>query len=771
MKNLYTLDEHLNESKKKAMLDKLILKMKPGSTIKIDGEIRTKDKYGNWRHEDDENDILVNRDIAQIANDNNMKVHKSGNFHITESVNEGKNLSKKEVRDLKIKIHNARTIGKYFTKDEVEFLTSLFESTVNEAEKYNTKEFKVGDKIKTNIGVWEVIETDYKPGKSFAAPFIFKGKDMKRVNIPNPPKTNKNAVGYKVTDGDKYPIIGFLYQYKDITKLATVGVDESVNEAKDKVDVASLSIGNTYKDNKGYPVKVIDIKGTGNRWKVTYQYEDGKKKTVSTSLDKGINLYESINELGPMRGSGNRRMTTRDAVARIGDLEDILWNGGNRRAEKEWEIVSGEYLTGEEGAKYWGDLDDDDLRSAIDDAEHIMKKYKMKEPDQQGGYGRNESVNEADVMHGEYLMQMLKAQAEDLKKQGEPKTAAAMMYLWDRINQSARDVDLNPEDVHSFLNEPRGRKHSQNLPEWMILDLFVESYLMKEELEELNESMIGIKTDKSFKPADLQKALDKAKVKYKMNRLSMTLTVLNLEKEYFDAAQKVVNDLGLGIMMAKESLNEGQILAWDELEKPFDDLLTAIDKIGRKSTDPKWSKAILTVYKMIRNAEDKLNQYDNKLGAIETNESVNEGTQEKFLMKGLTSKDINTLDILADDVSDVLSNRVRYDRWVKMSDKEKSILVTDALDRLSDKYMNDKVVDNLVKKKYDAVIGYIVHSLSESVNEKKVPPNDETIKFHIDSYRVDDDPYDVAKEIGSQYNWTEKEIEKAEKIIRKKYLK
>ena len=72
---------------------------------------------------------------------------------------------------------------------------------------------------------------------------------------------------------------------------------ESVNEAKDKVDVASLSIGNTYKDNKGYPVKVIDIKGTGSRWKITYQYEDGKKKTVSTSLDKGINLYESeVNE-------------------------------------------------------------------------------------------------------------------------------------------------------------------------------------------------------------------------------------------------------------------------------------------------------------------------------------------------------------------------------------------------------------------------------------------------------------------------------------------
>ena len=37
------------------------------------------------------------------------------------------------------------------------FVSSL--ESLNEAEKYNTNEFKVGDKIKTNIGVWEVIET------------------------------------------------------------------------------------------------------------------------------------------------------------------------------------------------------------------------------------------------------------------------------------------------------------------------------------------------------------------------------------------------------------------------------------------------------------------------------------------------------------------------------------------------------------------------------------------------------------------------------------
>jgi len=221
-------------------------------------------------------------------------------------------------------------------------------------------------------------------------------------------------------------------------------------------------------------------------------------------------------------------------------------------------------------------------------------------------YGLKESVNEADVMHGEYLMQMLKAQADDLKKQGEPKTAAAMMYLWDRINQSTRDEDIDAEELHNYLNEPRGRKHSQNLPEWMILDLFVESFIMKE-----------------------------------------------------------------------DNVNEGSILVWDEMEKPFEDLKNALDKVSLENTDPKWSKALLSIWNQIEKAETNLNNYDRKLGAITT----------------------------------------------------------------------------------------------ESVNEKKVPPNDETIKFHIDSYRVDDDPYDVAKEIGAHYNWTEREIEKAEKIIRKKYLK
>ena len=69
------------------------------------------------------------KDYGEFTNDDWMEDVRYNMAN--EKVTEAKEMSKKEVRDLKIKINNARTIGKYFTKDEVEFLQSLFES-VNE---------------------------------------------------------------------------------------------------------------------------------------------------------------------------------------------------------------------------------------------------------------------------------------------------------------------------------------------------------------------------------------------------------------------------------------------------------------------------------------------------------------------------------------------------------------------------------------------------------------------------------------------------------------
>jgi hypothetical protein len=50
-------------------------------------------------------------------------------------------------------------------------------------------------------------------------------------------------------------------------------------------------------------------------------------------------------------------------------------------------------------------------------------------------------------------------------------------------------------------------------------------------------------------------------------------------------------------------------------------------------------------------------------------------------------------------------------------------------------------------------------------------PTDATIKPHMSQYSVSDDPYDVAVELGKKHGWNQKQIEKAEKLIRKKYIK
>ena len=115
----------------------------------------------------------------------------------------------------------------------------------------------------------------------------------------------------------------------------------------------------------------------------------------------------------------------------------------------------------------------------------------------------------------------------------------------------------------------------------------------------LNESMIGIKTAGNFKPADLQKALDKAKIKgYSMNRLSTTLTALKLDKKYFNDAKKIIDDLGLAVMMSKESVTE----AAAELNKLKDAIKMFQDKIKKQgritnARDEEHLKNLIALYK------------------------------------------------------------------------------------------------------------------------------------------------------------------------------
>lgn len=89
--------------------------------------------------------------------------------------------------------------------------------------------FKKGDTVNLLGDTWEIIEVDYQPNKVFKNPFVFQGKDMKQLRV-NLPKTSKDAIGYKVKTKGKLPMVGFMYQHGNFTKLATTGVNEGINE-------------------------------------------------------------------------------------------------------------------------------------------------------------------------------------------------------------------------------------------------------------------------------------------------------------------------------------------------------------------------------------------------------------------------------------------------------------------------------------------------------------------------------------------------------------
>ena len=79
-----------------------------------------------------------------------------------------------------------------------------------------------------------------------------------------------------------------------------------------------------------------------------------------------------------------------------------------------------------------------------------------------------------------------------------------------------------------------------------------------------------------------------------------------------------------------------------------------------------------------------------------------------------------------------------------------------------------------IAKKYKMKDGGYMAEGGETQEAKlrgKKPPTDATIRLHMNSYTIADDPYKVATEIGKIYGWNEEEVGKAEDIIRKKYIK
>ena len=238
-------------------------------------------------------------------------------------------------------------------------------------------------------------------------------------------------------------------------------------------------------------------------------------KKVLKALKKKYRIRESeLNEFGPMTGSGNRNYSTNDLVDRIGDLDDIL--ASDRKAEREWEEVSQNYLDGQRGSEYWGDLGDQELQDAIDDAESLMKKYRIKE-----------SVTEAkggQIFPGDYV-----------------KNQHGNIYL--RV-----DGKVGRHDAYVRVTNGKAGKRKTGLHDSFKLTL-VNKDGLEESVTEGTLKISGAAYD-LWDEKEVQRKLRDVKIKI-IGDIGGVATIKGNDKEL----QKVKDILGLE--GAKESVNEG----------------------------------------------------------------------------------------------------------------------------------------------------------------------------------------------------------------------
>ena len=200
---------------------------------------------------------------------------------------------------------------------------------------------------------------------------------------------------------------------------------------------------------------------------------------------------------------------------------------------------------------------------------------------------------------GYYLMKQLKDLAQDAKRGGERKVHKALMYLHDRINQSYRDVDLNARDVQDIFNDPRGRKYSKDMPDWMIDSLF-ESDLPTTTKKDKTVTVVHktsgkelVVTDtpstrKKYKrmnyfaqadPRKIKKALGIAK---KMGD-DMTGAIKKIERIEKDLSNN--HEVTYALKTANESINEaGMFDDYHKLNRAYmDDFIKNYKKLNRKN--------------------------------------------------------------------------------------------------------------------------------------------------------------------------------------------
>tara|TARA_R100001443_G_scaffold103938_1_gene112424 strand:+ start:101 stop:1474 length:1374 start_codon:yes stop_codon:yes gene_type:complete len=207
----------------------------------------------------------------------------------------------------------------------------------------------------------------------------------------------------------------------------------------------------------------------------------------------------------------------------------------------------------------------------------------------------------------------------------------------------------------------------------------------------LNESMIGIQTKANFKPNTLKGALERAGMKgFQMNRLSVTLTALKLDKKDFEKAKKIIDAMPTAkIMTAKESVNEDKDIGHQDDEpnmlkstaleimeygKKLMDKLDKYDDMEEEVDFPNWWQAKLIIAKeYLQKAYHYLDSEEKTEQGLTEAVDMNDPFLVAVRVMRQRAKEMKELDALNKKAPKKRTPKISFDKYLALLDSQSNI--------------------------------------------------------------------------------------------------
>ena len=265
---------------------------------------------------------------------------------------------------------------------------------------------------------------------------------------------------------------------------------------------------------------------------------------------------------------------------------------------------------------YHRGLDDEE----VDDKEAQIKKQAKMDDDDPDAYkempGDKEAREKGEVKTSKATKAYSKLYGEDLDE-----------GVMGDLHQMANEIGDEDKFVKAFFKEYGDKvKKSKDSEEWV-------RSLYKDTIQESLNEISNKNAEKYSQP--LRKLKNPKKIrniaagrgKYDDMLVWLSHNAKNLDYHLDGQGQLHVNGEDYEMVrteLGESIVSEGQVLLFDELNDDFEALSTKISNLADRAVDPNWKKALDKMYKQLDRLIDIAANQDNRLGAIDTNESVSE---------------------------------------------------------------------------------------------------------------------------------------------------